>query len=150
MTYNLNFYTSYRQFYLFDKGVEWRTDSPKFWSKVAFESGVALEHGIIGIGIASYGFVRLTLETYDAEPPISKAHNWDKITEGSIKIQSGVFQIFACLGNEPKLEFTLEKGDYRIRYYGANFNTVVGDDGDDFYRIEIWKIPYQKRKIIKK
>ncbi len=148
--YTLDFYTSYNQFYLFDKDIEGATDSPKFWSKVAFDSGIALEKGVIGVGIAAYGQVRLMIEVFDNEPLISNFHDWDRIAEGSIKIKTGYLQILDCPNSEVQLEIVLEKSAYRVRVYGANFASVVGDNGDDFYRIELWKAPYQKRSVLKK
>lgn len=148
--YALDFYTSYRQFYLFDKGIEGATDSPRFWSKAALDSGLALEKGVIGVGIAAYGQVRLTIEVFDNEPFISNFDDWDRIMEGSIKINTGYLQILDCPNSEVQLELKLEKNTYRVRVYGANFASVVGDEGNDFYRIELWKAPYQKRSVLKK
>ena len=150
MKYEVNFTTFYRQFYLFDKGKEGATDSPNFWSKVAFESGLALEKSVIGVGIAAYGLVRLTVEVYATEPLVLDFDKWDRITEGSIKIKTGYIQILDCPNSEVQLEIPVKKGSCRVRIYGANFASVVGDDGDDFYRIEIWSADYEKRKIIKK
>ncbi len=146
MIYSVNFQTSYGQFYLFDKGIEGKTDSPTFWSNIALDSGIALAKGVIGIGIASYGLVRLGIEIFKNEPPILNLKNWDRVTEGSIHIKTGYLEILDCPNSEVQLEIPLEKGDYRIRLYGGNFNTVEGDYGDDFYRIEIWAAPYSKRK----
>ncbi len=150
MIHELDFQTSYRQFYLSDKDIELQTDSPTFWSKAALASGLALERGVIGVGIASYGRVRLSIETFESEPPILDFEKWDKITEGSIKIKSGCLQILDCPNSDIQLEINVSKGDNRVRIYGANFKTVVGDDGDDFYRIEIWGTAHSERKVLKK
>ena len=148
--YTLDFATAYRQFYLFDKGIEGATDAPKFWSKIALDSGLALEKGVIGVGIAAYSRVRLTIEVLDNEPLTSNFDSWDRITEGSTKIKTGYLQILDCPNSEVQLEIALEKNAYRVRVYGANFRSVVGDNGDDFYRIELWKAPYQRRSVLKK
>ncbi len=148
--YTLDFSTAYRQFYLFDKDIKGATDSPNFWSKAALDSGLALEKGVIGVGIAAYGQVRLTIQIFDNEPLIFNSGNWDRITEGSIKIKTGYLQILDCPNSEAQLEIALEKNAYRMRVYGANFASVVGDEGDDFYHIELWKAPYQKRSVLKK
>lgn len=150
MQYNLDFRTFYGQFYLFDKDKEGATDSPNFWSKAALESGLALEKGVIGVGIASYGRVRLEVELFDIAPPVLDFDKWDRITEGSINIRTGYIQILDCPNSEVQLEIKVEKGAYRVRLYGANFASVVGDEGDDFYRLEIWATPYEKRNVLKK
>jgi hypothetical protein len=155
-TSNLDFSTAYRQFYLFDKDIEGATDSPRFWTKVAHESGLALEKGIIGIGIASYGQVRLTIEVFDNEPLISDFDTWDRITEGSIKLETGYLQVLDCPNSAVQLELKLEKDAYRVRVYSAKLASVINDEGflmdngDDYYRIELWKAPYNKRAILKK
>lgn len=150
MKYNLDFTPSYGQFYLFDKDKEGATDSPNFWSKAAFESGLALEKGVIGVSIASYRRVRLEVEVFDIAQPILDFDKWDRITEGSLKIKTGYIQVLDCPNSEVQLEIKVEKGAYRIRVYGANFASVVGDDGEDFYRLEIWSASYEKRKVMKK
>jgi hypothetical protein len=150
MTYKLNFSTAYRQFYLFDKDCEGDTGAPNFWSKTALASGLALEKGVIGVGIASYGLVRLTIEVLDSAPPILDFETWDRITEGPIKIKTGCLQVLDCPNSAVQLELNVENDTYRVRVYGANFASVVGDEGDDFYRIEVWKAPFEKRRILKK
>jgi hypothetical protein len=154
--YNLNFSTAYRQFYLFDKNIEGATDSPRFWTKAALDSSLALEKGVIGIGTASYGQIRLTIEVFDNEPLISDFDTWDRITEGSIKLQTGYLQVLDCPHSEVQLELALEKDAYRVRVYSAKLASVINDEGflidngDDYYRIELWKAPYNKRSILKK
>lgn len=150
MKYQLNFYTSHHQFYILDKDVEAATDSPNFWNKAAFESALAMERGVIGIGTECYGHVKAELELFETEPPITDFDKWDKITEGGIKIQSGYLQVQACVSSDIELELSVGKGSYRVRVYGANLASVVGDDGDDFYRIEIWRDDNLKRKVVKK
>ena len=150
MKYNLDFTTSYSQFYLFDKDKEGATDSPNFWSKPALESGLALEKGVIGVGIASYDRVSLEVEIYDIAPPVLDFDKWDRIIAGSIKIKTGYIQVLDCPNSEVQLDIKVEIGKYRVRVYGANFASVVGDNGEDFYRIEIWHAPYEKRNVLKK
>ena len=54
------------------------------------------------------------------------------------------------MSSDIELELSVGKGLYRVRVYAANLASVVGDNGDDFYRIEIWRDDNLKRKVVKK
>jgi hypothetical protein len=47
------------------------------------------------------------------------------------------------------LEIELLPGFYRIRVYSSGLDTVIGDEGEDFYKIEIWPDRNMERKVLK-
>ena len=55
MHYNLDFHTAYNQFYVIDPEATANTGSDKFWTQEAFNDRLALEDGVLGVGIQSYG-----------------------------------------------------------------------------------------------
>jgi hypothetical protein len=42
-----------------------------------------------------------------------------------------------CLNRVVELEIKVKPGNYRVRVYSSNLASVVDEDGDDFYKIEI-------------
>jgi len=149
MHYSLNFYTSYNQFYLYDKHSVGATDSNNFWTQEAFEQRLAIEEGIIGVGTECYGPVKGELTVLAAPNNNFDPELYDHIVEGSIEIRSGVLQVLECPSSTVELEVAVEPGTYRIRAYSSNLQSVEGDEGDDYYIIEIWRAPFNTRTVLK-
>src|SRR5438045_5314274 len=102
--FKLDFYTSHHQFYIVDKSSPFKTDSSDFWTKQASEDKLAIEEGILGIGTECYGPVKGDLQVLDVEPEAEDFSSYDHVVEGSLKLTTGVLQIFACLDKIPTLE----------------------------------------------
>ena len=149
MQYPLNFYTSYNQFYLYDKGSAGATDSDNFWTQEAFEERLAIEEGTIGVGTECYGPVKGELVIQTSSNTDFAPDLYDHIVEGSIEIKSGVLQVLECPSSSIELEVAVKPGSYRVRVYSSNLQSVDGDEGDDFYLIELWPDSYDKRKVLK-
>lgn len=147
---NLDFYTEYRQFYICDKDSPQLTDSDNFWTEEAISDRLAIENGILGVGTECYGPVKAKLDLIDKENNSYDIKNFDHIVEGSIKIESGILQVLPCIDNIVVLQINVQPDTYRVRIYSSKLSTVIGDDGDDFYFIEIWPDKWSDRKVIKK
>lgn len=147
-THQLKFSSEYYQFYILDSQSEGKTDAPDFWNDEAGERKLAIGEGILGVTIATYGNVNAELKILD-EKPIGNTKA-SHIIEASLKVSSGKLQIRDCTGYDIQLEIDLEKTDYRIRISSFNLETVVDDEGNDYYEIEIWKSKFAKPKLIKK
>ena len=149
-SYTLNFYTTHHQFYLTDKLSPFKTDSDDFWTKDASEDKMAIEEGVIGVGTECYGPVKGEMYLLDSKSNVEDFSLYDHVVEGSIDVKSGILQIFPCSSNEPVLEMKLNPGTYRVRVYSTGLETVEFDEGDDFYKIEIWHQEYIARTVLKK
>jgi hypothetical protein len=44
----------------------------------------------------------------------------------------------------------MKPSTYRVRIYSSNLNTVDGDEGDDYYKVEVWPSVYKERIVLKK
>lgn len=150
MKYDLDFYTGYHQFYLFDKDSPGATDSDKFWTQQAVDDKLALEDGVIGVGTECYGPVKGELLVLQRQNDDFDANQFDHIVEGGLELKSGVLQILDCPDSTVQLELSLPVGTYRIRAYSANLASVVDEEGEDFYRIEIWPDDNKQRKVLKR
>ena len=62
---------------------------------------------------------------------------------------SGILQITNCPDNNIELELNLIPGQYAVRVYSSNLESVVDDEGNDYYKIEIWPAQDVERKVIK-
>ena len=155
MKYKFNFYTQYNQFYLEDKEKKTEINPSTFWSEEAFNSKLALEKGIAGIGTHSYGNIKGEIEVLQKPTTNINYDLYDNIVGGSIDIESGELQSLDCPNNQVEFSLKLKPGKYRIRIYGSNFASVeetdlANDTDNDFYRIEVWPDDNDmERKILK-
>ena len=151
MKFQLKFTTDYRQFYVNDKNANGNTSSDNFWTDQAFEDKLAVEDGVLGIGIAnSEGLVDCTFEILNSKSSNNDFSEFDHVVEASLKIHSGVLQVIDCPFSEIEMEIKIEPGDYRIRVYSCNLKSAYNENPKDFYKIEIWKEVFSNRVVLKR
>jgi hypothetical protein len=150
MKYKLDFYTQYHQFYLCDSIAPGETASRKFWTGDAYNDRLAIENGTIGIGTECYGPVKAEIELLDDENVNFDIANYDHIVEGGLVILSETMILKGCPIPDPILKIQIEPGNYRVRIYSSNLKSVEGDEGDDYYQIEIWPNSNMERKVLKR
>ena len=151
MKHKLNFNTSYNQFYLCDQSSSLNTDSDNFWTTDAFNTRLAIEDRVLGIGIECYGYVNGELEILDNECQLINIEQYDHIVEGGLEVKSGLLQVLDCPNAEVELEVAIKPGNYRVRVYSSNLkNTDIDEtEGTDTYKIEIWPSNDMERKVLK-
>lgn len=148
--YKLDFYTSYGQFYIADKDSLQQTASDRFWTEEASKDRLAVEEGILGVWTACYGPVKAQLNVRQAENSTFDLSKYDHIVEAGLRIQSGFLQVIDCPFSNVELEINIPAGNYRVRVYSSNLDSVVGDEGDDFYEIEVWPGDNLDRTVLKR
>ncbi|TCC93923.1 hypothetical protein EZ428_03890 [Pedobacter frigiditerrae] len=149
MKYLLDFHTQYSQFYIADKFTYQQTDGD-FWNEDAYNDGLGSKDGILGVGTECYGPMKGELNTLSEENLNVDFANYDHIVEGSIEIKSGILQILDCPTSTIQLEVNLLPNWYMERIYSSNLESVYGDEGNDYYMIEIWPQPKANKKVLKR
>ena len=132
--FNNKKYASYYQFYLEDAATT--ENAENICIDANFEKNLGVGNQMLVINTARYSDVDVSLTLYKSEPKLELAQS-EKINECSLLITSKL-----KLGNEISndwTEYKVEKGIYRVRILYKNLSSVVGDDGDDSYHIQIWK-----------
>lgn len=151
MKLNLKFVTDYKQFYLNDKNANGNTGSENFWSESAFADKLAIEDGVLGIGIENdEGKVECKFEILNSKRLIDNFSDFDHVVEASLKIHSGILQITDCPHSEVEMETEIENGEYRVRVYSINLKTAYEENPRDTYKIEMWKEAYSDRIVLKR
>ena len=132
--FNAKKYASYYQFYLED--AESTENAENICIDANFEKSLGVGYQMIVINTARYAEVDVSLTLYKSEPKLD-LEEAEKINECSLLITSKL-----KLGSEVSSDWTeyeIEKGIYRVRILYKNLSSVVGDNGDDSYHIQIWK-----------
>lgn len=152
MKHKLNFITSYQQFYLADKSHQGTTGSDSFWTDESHNDRLAIEKGILGIGTESYGSIKGELAVLDKANDNVDYNLYDHIVEGGLEVKSGVLQVLDCPNNSLESEVKVTPGNYRVRIYSSNLSSVMDEDedGNDYYKIEIWRDDNMERKVLKR
>ena len=150
MKFKLNFYTQYNQFYIEDKEIKTEINPSKFWSEEAHSDGLALENGVIGIRTECYGPVKGEINILTKANDIIDYSLYDHIVEAGLVVNSGKIQILDCPNRSVKLEIPVKSGTYRVRVYSSNLSSVEGDEGNDYYKVEIWEDENLERNVLKK
>lgn len=151
MKTKLKFITDYRQFYLCDKEANGNTGSENFWSETAFADKLAVEDGVLGIGIENdEGVVKCEIEILSDKSMLEDFNNFDHVVEASLKIHSGILQILDCPHAEVEMETELENGEYRVRVYSSDLESAYEENPKDSYKIEMWKEAYSERTVLKR
>src|ERR1700743_2947989 len=106
MTLNLNFYTSYNQFYIRDYATTGDTGGD-LWENGAFEDRLAISDGILGIGTECYGQVKCEIIVLEKSNDNINHTDYDHIVEGSIEIKSGLIEVTNCPTNTVEATISL-------------------------------------------
>jgi hypothetical protein len=126
-----------------------KTGDDDFWSDEAFDAKLAVGEGILGVGTASYSRCKGELVVLDRKNDNLDFAHYDHVVEAGLKISSGILTILDCTSRDVQLQVSMEPGAYRVRIYSSNWASVVDDDGDDFYKIEVWPSNEADRTVLK-
>ena len=147
MEYDLDFYTEYSQFYVCDSEDEIKhglwTDKSSHTARLDFSPG------IIAVITECYGPVKGQIRILNSENNEFDFDSFDHIVEAELIISSGSLQIRSCTSSEIELKIEIPNGQYRCRIYSSNLDSVIGDEGDDFYTIDVWPSTETGRKVLK-
>ena len=139
----------YYQFYLQDEKVDGNLSDS--WDQDAFDRLLAMAPGIIGVGTVRNTTVPVVVEIHESEPT-EDFDEWDHVNECSIEIESGKILIAGCNDYFPDAaRIEVEPGCYRARIYYGQLDSLSEDglDGDDHYKIILWRAAYAEPKILK-
>lgn len=148
MKYKIEFYTQYSQFYLTSDNAKSLVVGNN-WDNESYEDRLKPLNNFLAVFTQCYGNVKgelIVLEKPNADIDYSK---YDHIVEAGIAVESGILQVLDCPNSSIELEIKVKPDNYRVRIYSSNLASVIDDDGDDYYKIEIWKSNDMERKVLK-
>jgi len=149
-SYDYTIFADYFQFYLQDEEVE--GDLSDAWTEEAFNNLLAVVPGTIGVGTVRNMNVPVTVEILESEP-LEELDKWDHVNECDIEINSGRLVIAGCTDYFHEAErIEVEPGSYRARIYYGDLDALSEDglDGDDHYRIVLWKSEPKGVRVVKR
>lgn len=142
-------FADYFQFYLQDDTAE--GDLSNSWTKEAVDRLLAVAPGTIGVGTVRNMNVPVVVEITSGEPP-SDLSAWDRVNECTIAVQSGRIVIAGCTDYFPDAaRIELAPGSYRARIYYGSPNSLSADglDGDDHYKVALWRAAPGPLRVLK-
>jgi hypothetical protein len=148
--FEFNLLADYFQFYVQDEDVE--GDLSDCWTKEAVNRLLAVTEGTIGVGTVRNMTVPVFIEVADGEPELSEADDWDQVNECDLMVRSGHIVVAGCTDYFPDAaRIDVPPGSYRARLYYGNLNSQSenGLEGDDKYRIVLWRAASAPLKVLK-
>jgi len=150
ISYTLNLFADYHQFYLQDEQAE--TDTPDDWGKQLTTQMIAVDPGIVGIGTARNLTVPVRVDLLDTRPD-DDFDGWDHVAEASLDASSGQIVIAGCVDYFPEAKrLPVSPGIYRVRVYYGGLNILSEDDsdGEDHYHVVLWPEKHLSPEVLKK
>ena len=150
--FEFNIFADYFQFYLQDEGAG--GDLSESWTPDAVDRLLAIAPGTIGVGTVRNVHVPVVVEIAEGEPH-EDLTEWDHVTQCSIDVPSGRIVVAGCTDYFPDAaRIEVSHGTYNARVYYGKLRSLSNDglQGDDRYRIVLWKgdpVPLQviKRRV---
>lgn len=147
--FEYNLFADYFQFYLQDESAN--GDLSDAWTPEAVDRLLAVAAGTIGVGTARNTTVPVVVEISDTEPD-EDLTKWDQVNECNLDVQSGRIVIAGCTDYFPDAaRIEVSPGSYRARLYYGNLYALSDDclDGDDNYRVVLWRAAPEALKVLK-
>jgi len=142
-------FADYFQFYIQDEQSNGIDGSS--WTDIASNARLAQGANAFAVSTARNMKVPVKVVVYDTTPDLDLSL-WDHVVEFSISVPSGRLVVAGCTDYFPDAErLTLDSGCYDVRVLYANLDKLSDDglDGDDHYRIELWKGHSTQLKVLK-
>jgi len=142
-------FADYFQFYLQDESV--KGNLSESWTPEAVNRLLAVAPGTIGVGTVRNMNVPVMVEVTDGEPDANVAA-WDHVNECSFEVSSGRVVIAGCTDYfADAARIDVLPGSYRARVYYGNLNSLSDDglDGDDHYKVILWRAAPAPVQVLK-
>jgi hypothetical protein len=142
-------FADYFQFYLQDESAP--GDLSASWTQEAVDRLLAVALGTIGVGTVRNMTVPVIVEVGDTEPD-EDVTKWDQVNECDFEVQSGRVVVAGCTDYFPEAaRIDLAPGSYRARVYYGGLDALSDDglDGQDHYKIVLWRSVPGPLKILK-
>jgi hypothetical protein len=128
------------QFYVQDK----ETDNllTIYWDETSREDLFALSDEIVGIATVRNMEVPVSLTFIEKEPENEDLDDWDHVVQGYLNVPSGKLLVTGPTSQaEDSFNTEVEPGLYGLRAYYGSLDEVdaEGFEGDDYYKIAMWK-----------
>jgi len=146
---DFDLFADYFQFYIQDEqsdGID--GDS---WTEIASNARLAIKANAFAVSTARNMEVPVKIVVSSTSPDLDLSL-WDHVVEFSIGVPSGQLVIAGCTDYFPDAErLSLDSGCYEVRVLSANLDKLSDDglDGDDHYRVELWKGHARPLKVLK-
>lgn len=147
--FEFKLFADYHQFYLQDESAV--GDLSESWTQEATDRLLAVAAGTIGVGTARQMTVPVVVEVFDTEPN-EDATAWDQVNECTLDVQSGRIVIAGCTDYFPDAaRIEVLPGSYRARLYYGKLDALSDDglDGDDHYRVVLWRAAPGPLRVLK-
>jgi len=140
-------FADYFQFYLWDR--EMAREAPTDYSDEDTKRRIKTGPNVVVVQPVRNMNVPVELEILDAAP-LDDFAGWDHVAEASLELPSGKLQLHECTGG-PVDDIDVAPGTYRVRaYYGRLGDlSLNGLDGNDHYRIVLWRAPSESIRVLK-
>ena len=148
-------FASSRQFYVFDPNEPCRTGADDdFWTEEAFERGLAVQAGWIGVATDTNGDVPVSVEVLESEPE-APLDAWDHVVETSLRLSGNRLIIAGCPDLVPVVIIPLGPGWVRVRICAVIPRSNRGDPGGvkyrgDRYLIQLWRSELPGTAVLKR
>ena len=149
--YNFELFADYFQFHLQDEHADFDL-SVNIWTEQAVEDLLTVTPGRIYIGTVRNMTVPVMVEVHDSEPK-EDFDSWEHITECSFEVSSGKIVVVGGTDYFPEAaRIEVAPGTYQARIFYDALDTLSEDglDGDDNYKIILWRGEETKPKVLKR
>lgn len=139
MRLDLSLFADYFQFYLQDEAADGNLGDS--WGEDATARQLAVAPGTVGVGTARNVDVPVMVEVLDAEPAADFTKS-DLVTESCMDVPSGRIVIAGCTDYLPEARrIEVPPGLYRVRVHYDGIGSVSADglEGEDRYRVVLWR-----------
>jgi hypothetical protein len=141
-TYKYELFADYFQFHLLDESSD--ASLADSWTEVATSRMLAVAPGAVCVGTARNMTVPVCVEVFETEPDLDVA-SWDHVTECSLDVPSGRIVVAGCTDYFPDAaRIPVPPGTYRVRVSYGSLDKLSDDglEGDDHYRVQLWKAAF--------
>ncbi|GLK48431.1 hypothetical protein GCM10017620_14040 [Brevundimonas intermedia] len=142
-------FADYFQFYVCDAAFQ--TDPGLLWDEAATARMLAIGPDLIAVGTARNMTVPVEIEVLNAAPA-PDLDDWDQIVDCGVSLPSGKLIVFGCTENSDDADrIGIEPGDYAARISYANLGDLSDDglEGDDRYRVQLWRAAIPPITVLK-
>lgn len=139
-SFDFSLFAEHFQFYVQDKSTD--NSLSIYWDEQSREDLFACSDEIIGVATVRNMDVPVTLALIEKEPEDESLDEWDHVVQSMLSLPTGTLLLTGPTSDETEsLKVNVDPGLYGVRVYYGMLDEIdaEGFEGDDFYKVSLWK-----------